>query len=130
LLSATLVSPCVLLLPLTFRGFGMSLFAAGMLLYLIGVAISNVLAQTFTMNYVPDHLLGRFSSTLGLVIRGTQPLGAVIGAVIGGAAGPRAAMWAASVAITLSAGILFIGPIRKRRDMPVAHLVTEAEAVA
>jgi len=120
LLCTALSSPCALLLPLTFRGFGLSLFAAGMLLYLIGVAISNVLAGTFTMNYVPDHLLGRYSSTVGLVLRGTQPLGAAIGAVIGGAADPRAAMWAGTVGVTLSVGILFIGPIRKRRDMPAA----------
>lgn len=39
-----------------------------------GVAVSNVLAQTFMISYVPDHLLGRFSSTLGREIRGTQPL--------------------------------------------------------
>ncbi|HEX6523944.1 MAG TPA: MFS transporter [Streptosporangiaceae bacterium] len=130
LLSAALASPCVLLLPLTFRDFGISLFAVGMPLYAIGVAVSNVLGQTFTINYVPDHLLGRFSSTLGLVIRGTQPLGAAIGAVIGGAASPRAAMWTGTIGITLSAGIMFIGPIRKRRDLPVAYPVTEAEAVA
>lgn len=121
MLAAALASPFVLLLPLTFRGFGMVLFAAGMIVYVTGVGISNVLGQTFTMNYVPDHLLGRFSSTLGLIIRGTQPLGAVIGAVIGGMYGPRTAMWAGTIAITLSALIVFIGPIRKRRDLPAAY---------
>jgi MFS family permease len=127
LLCTALASPCTLLVPLTSRGFGMALFVAGMLCYLAGVAASNVLAQTFSVNYVPPQMLGRYSSTLNLVIRGTQPLGAAAGAVIGGAAGPRAAMWAAGVTITLSAGILFIGPIRRRRDMPA---VQPAEAVA
>jgi len=49
-------------------------------------------------------LLGRYGSTVNLVIRGTQPLGAVTGAVIGEAFGARAAMWIAAGAITLSAG--------------------------
>ena len=125
LLAIAVCSPFALLLPLTFPGFGMMLYAVGMLAYLIGVSVSNVLGQTFTMNYVPDHLLGRYSSTLGLVIRGTQPLGAAVGAVIGGTAGPRAAMWTATAAITLSAGIAFLGPARKRRDLPTAYPAAE-----
>lgn len=121
LLYTALASPLTLLLPLTSRGFGMTWFAAGMLLYVVGVSVSNVLAQTFTVNYVPDHLLSRESSAANLLIRGTQPLGAVVGAVIGGSAGPRAAMWAAAAVITLSAGTLFIGPIRQRRDLPTSY---------
>jgi MFS family permease len=122
LLSAAVTSPFMLIIPLTSRGLGLVLFAVGMFCWAIGIGVSNVLAQTFTMSYVPEHLLGRFSSTLDLAIRGTQPLGAVAGAVIGGVAGPRAAMWAAAAAITLSAAILFIGPIRKSRDFPAEYI--------
>jgi MFS family permease len=121
LVCATVASPCMLLVPLTSRGFGVAFFAIGFFAYATGVAVSNVVAQTFTMSYVPEHLLGRFSSTLYLVIKGTQPLGAVVGAVIAGAVGTRPAMWAAAVAITLSAGILYMGPIRKHRDFPVKY---------
>jgi MFS family permease len=120
LVSAAVTAPFVLLIPLTSGGPGLLLFAVGMLCYGIGVAISNVLAQTFSLNYVPEHLLGRYGSTIGIVIQGTQPLGAVVGAIIGGAAGPRAALWAGAVAIVLGAVILFLGPIRKHRDMPTA----------
>lgn len=121
LVTAVVTSPFMFLVPLTSHGFGLALFAAGMLCYGTGVAVTNVLAQTFSLNYVPHQMLGRYNSTMGLVIRGTQPLGAVVGAIIGGAAGPRAAMWAAGVAITLSAAILFLGPIHKRRDLPTAY---------
>lgn len=130
LVSAAVTSPFMLLVPLTSRGFGMTLFAAGMLCYGIGVAISNILAQTFSLNYVPEEMLGRYRSTLGVVIRGTQPLGALVGAVIGGAAGPRAAMLAAAVAITLSAGVLFVGPIRKSRDLPTEPAGTRSSLSA
>jgi hypothetical protein len=65
-------------------------------------------------------LRDRYGGTVNLVIRGTQPLGAVTGAVAGAAFGPRAAMWIAAAAIMLSAGILFTGPLRRRRDMPAA----------
>jgi MFS family permease len=121
LVCATVASPCMLLVPLTSRGFGVAFFVIGFFSYATGVAVSNVVAQTFTMSYVPEHLLGRFSSTLYLVIKGTQPLGAVVGAVIAGAVGTRPAMWAAAVAITLSAGILYLGPIRSHRDFPVKY---------
>ena len=82
LLSTAVTAPFVFLLPLTSGGFGLSLFAVGMLCYGTGVAIST-LGETFSMNYVPERMLGRYSSTMGLVIQGTQPLGAVVGAVIG-----------------------------------------------
>jgi MFS family permease len=120
LLCTALSSPCMLLVPATSRGAGLALFAIGSLVYMTGVAVTNILAATFSQSYVPARLLGRYGGTVNLVIRGTQPLGAVTGAVIGAAFGPRAAMWIAAAAITLSAGILFIGPLRERRDLPAA----------
>jgi hypothetical protein len=39
-------------------------------------------------------------------------------------------MWTGTIAITLSAGIVFIGPVRKRRDISAAYPVTGAEPVA
>jgi predicted MFS family arabinose efflux permease len=120
LLCTALSSPCMLLVPATSRGAGLALFAIGSLVYMTGVAVTNILAATFSQSYVPARLLGRYGGTVNLVIRGTQPLGAVTGAVTGAAFGPRAAMWIAAAAITLSAGILFIGPLRERRDLPAA----------
>lgn len=93
----------------------------GTIIYCTGVSATNIIAGTFTQTYVPSHMLGRYSSTVGLVIRGTQPLGAVTGAVAGEALGARAAMWIAAGVITLSAGLLFIGPLRRERDLPAAH---------
>jgi predicted MFS family arabinose efflux permease len=121
LLCAALTSPFMLLVPATSRGAGLALFAAGTIVYCTGVSATNIIAGTFSQVYVPSGMLGRYSSTVNLVIRGTQPLGAVTGAVAGEALGPRAAMWIAAGAITLSAGILFIGPLRHERDLPAAH---------
>jgi MFS family permease len=120
LLCTAISSPCMLLVPATSRGAGLALFAVGAVVYGTGVAATNVIAASFSQTYVPAGLLGRYGSTVNLVIRGTQPLGAVTGAVAGEALGPRAAMWIGAGAITLSAGILFTGPLRRKRDLPVA----------
>jgi MFS family permease len=121
LLCTALASPFMLLVPATSRGAGLALFAVGMVVYGTGVSATNVIAGTFSQVYVPSRLLGRYGGTVNLVIRGTQPLGAVTGAVVGEGFGPRAAMWVAAGAITLSAGILFIGPLRQERDLPAAY---------
>jgi MFS family permease len=125
LLLVTLISsPCMLLLPLTSRGFGMTLFAVGAIVYGTGVCVSNILAQTFSQNYVPAGMQGRESGVVGFVVRGTQPLGAVAGAVIGEGFGPRTAMWVATAAITASAAEFHhrsrVGlPEPPRRGVPV-----------
>jgi predicted MFS family arabinose efflux permease len=121
LVCAAVTSPFMLLIPATSRGAGLALFAIGTIVYATGVSSSNIIASTFSQAYVPHRLLGRYSSAVGLVIRGTQPLGAVTAAVIGAAFGPRTAMWVAAGAITLSAGILFLGPLRHERDLPAAY---------
>jgi len=130
LLVTIIPSACMLLLPLTSRGIGMTLFAAGAVVYGTGICVSNILAQTFTQNYVPAEMQGRESGVASFIIRGTQPLGAVAGAVIGESFGPRTAMWVATIAITASAGILLIGPLRKHRDLPEHHPSAELTAVS
>jgi MFS family permease len=121
LLCTVLTSPFMLLVPATSRGAGLALFAVGTIVYTTGVSASNIIASAFSQAYVPHRLLGRYGSAVNLVIRGTQPLGAVTAAVVGAAFGPRVAMWIAAGAITLSAGILFIGPLRQERDLPAAY---------
>jgi MFS family permease len=118
LLCTALTSPFMLIVPAASRGPGLALFAGGMIIYATGVSVTNIIATTFSQAYVPNRLLGRYGSTVNLVIRGTQPLGALTGAVAGEALGPRAAMWIAGAAITVSAGILFTGPLRRQRDLP------------
>jgi predicted MFS family arabinose efflux permease len=120
LLCTVFTSPFMLLVPATSRGAGLVLFAVGTVVYVTGVAATNVIAASFSQTYVPARLLGRYGGAVNLLIRGTQPLGAVTGAVAGEALGPRAAMWIAAAAITLSAGILFTGPLRRERDLPAA----------
>jgi predicted MFS family arabinose efflux permease len=131
LICTVVASPFMLLVPATGRGPALALFAVGMLVYGAGVSVSNILAGSFSQTYVPARLLGRYSGAINLVIRGSQPLGALAGAVIGEAAGPRAGMWVAAAVITASAGVLFLGPLRHRHDFPAPHpaeVTTEAVA--
>jgi MFS family permease len=122
-------SACMLLLPLTSRGVGMSLFAVGAIVYGTGICVSNIIAQTFSQNYVPADMQGRESGVVSFVVRGTQPFGAVAGAVIGESFGPRTAMWVATAAIAASAAIQLIGPLRKHPDLPAHHPSAELATV-
>jgi len=128
LLCTVLASPCTLLIACTSRGGGLVFFVAGGIFYLTGVGASNVIMANFSQIYVPAHLLGRSNATSDLIIRGTMPLGALVGAFVSQAYGPRIAVWVVAVVITLSSGILFIGPIRRERDLPAVLAGGEGKA--
>jgi predicted MFS family arabinose efflux permease len=49
---------------------------------------------------------------------GTVALGALLGGILADAIGTRPTMWAMTVLLTLSLGILIASPIRKLRDFP------------
>jgi predicted MFS family arabinose efflux permease len=120
LLCEVVASPFALLIPLTSQGAGLMFFIVGGIVYLTGIGAANVLLTSFAQTYVPSHLLGRNNATSNLVVRGTMPLGGLTGAILGQAYGPRLAMWVSALVITLSVGVLFIGPTRSQRDLPTS----------
>jgi MFS family permease len=122
LLCVVVASPFTLLLPLTNRTAGLGFFVVGGIVYLIGIGAANVMLASFSQTYVPSELVGRNSATVTLVSRGSMPLGGLVGAVLGEACGPRIAILATALAITLSVGVLFIGPMRRQRDLPLASM--------
>ncbi len=120
LLCTLIASPFTLLMVLTNQGVGMAFFVVGGMVYLMGIGAANVMFMSFSQTYVPADLVGRNSATSSLVIRGSMPLGALAGAAIGQWYGARMALLASAVIITLSVLVLFIGPIRRKRDFPMA----------
>lgn len=126
LLSVAVTAPFTLLIPLSFHDGGLAFFIVGGTVYLAGISVANVVLTTFVQSYVPERILGRCSAVFTLMNRGCMPLGGVLGAVIGSVYSPRIALLAAGLVITLSTGVLLIGPIRHRRDLPT-ELVTDGE---
>jgi hypothetical protein len=53
---------------------------------------------------------------------GAIPAGAVLGGATAGLLGVRGAMWIMAIGFALSSPILVLGPLRGRRDLPVADV--------
>jgi predicted MFS family arabinose efflux permease len=51
---------------------------------------------------------------------GTIPVGALIGGALGESIGLRPAMWVMTAAVAVTPLLLLLGPIRKRRDLPLS----------
>ncbi|MDT8916010.1 MFS transporter [Amycolatopsis sp. PS_44_ISF1] len=112
--------PFGLLTPLTTAGAGLTFFVVGQVFYLSGIIASNIIGGSFRQRYTPAHLLGRTTATMRLIGQGGVPLGALTGGVLGELIGLRSTIWISVIGTTLSVCILFLSPIRRRRDLPDA----------
>ncbi|HEY2694609.1 MAG TPA: MFS transporter [Pseudonocardiaceae bacterium] len=110
--------PFGLLLPLAGPGLGLAPFAIGQFVQVAGIVASNVIFAGFLQGYCPAELRGRVSASSAVVNYGTVALGALLGGILADAIGTRPTMWAMTVLLTLSLGILIASPIRKLRDFP------------
>jgi predicted MFS family arabinose efflux permease len=120
LLLYELLSPVfALLVPLTFTGPGLLLFAVGELLLSAGIVAGSVIAIIFRQRYVPSDTLGRVTAFTQLVGYGLIPIGALIGGTLGTALGVRTALAWLAGALFLPLLFLLASPIRRERDLPV-----------
>ncbi|MGC4864405.1 MFS transporter [Micromonospora sp. DT53] len=120
LIAAALTGPPALLIPLAAPGVGLAWPALGGLLIGLGVAIGNVVKGAFRQTYTPHHLLGRVTVSMHLLNYGTIPLAAVLAGAIGARYGVGTAIVVMTAWLALTPLILFVGPIRRRRDLPAA----------
>ncbi|MDH6110433.1 putative MFS family arabinose efflux permease [Kitasatospora sp. MAP12-15] len=120
----------VLLIPLTTGGAGVLCYLVGGFAVSAGVVAGNVLRSTFQQRYCPAELLGRVTAGSAFLNYGTIPLGALAGGSLAALLGLRAAMWVATAAVPLAAGILWFSPLRGLRDLPTGLTLTLTPAVA
>jgi predicted MFS family arabinose efflux permease len=118
LLSELVAVPFGLLVPLTYRGTGLALFAIGNLVLSAGIVAGNVIGSAFRQGYCPESMMGRVSAVTACLIYGSMPLGAVIGGGLGAGIGVRPALWVLAVALFLPLLFLLLSPIRRERDLP------------
>jgi MFS family permease len=110
--------PFGLLIPLAGPGVRLALpVVAGMVIG-AGVVAGNVLKGVFRQRYTPAHLLGRVIVSMQFLNLGAIPLGGLIAGVLAAAIGVRPAMWVMTASLALSGGLMLLGPMRHRRDLP------------
>ncbi len=119
-LAGSLVTGGLLLVPLTTRGAGLGLFAAGYFAFGFGAVLYNVNQVSFRQRLCPERLLGRMNATIRFVVWGTLPVSGLLGGAIGTAIGLRPTLWLAALGGSLSTLFLVASPIRSMRDFPPA----------
>lgn len=120
LLAGVLTGPMALLIPLVGPGGRLALPAVGGMLVSLGVAVGNVLKGSFRQTYTPHHLLGRVTVSMHMLNYGTIPLAALLSGAVGAAYGAGTAIAVMTGWLALTPVILLVGPLRRRRDLPVA----------
>jgi MFS family permease len=107
-----------LLIPLSVRGAGLTLFGLGFFLSSFGALVYNVNQVSFRQRLCPERLLGRMNATMRFLVWGTLPLGSLLGGVLGSSIGVRTTLWVAGGGGTLAILWLLASPIRRMRDFP------------
>lgn len=118
LVFALLVTLPILLIPLTFPGPGILLYAVGGLSASAGVVAINVVKASFQQRYCPPDLLGRLSASSYFLNYGALPVGALLGGTLGTALGVRSTLWIMVIGVPLAGLILLCSPMRHQRDLP------------
>lgn len=107
-----------LLIPLTTKGSGTSVYLVGAFSVGAGVVAGNVLKAGFLQAYCPPEMLGRVTASTSFVNYGTLPLGALTGGALGTLVGVPSAMWIATAGVPAAGLVLLLSPLRTVRDLP------------
>lgn len=111
--------PLALVVPLAQQGWLLVLFAAGSTLVVLGITAGNVVSGSFRQRYVPGQLLGRVTTSTQTLNLAGIPIGAVTAGTLATALGTRPALWVLTTAYAATGLILILGPLRRRRDLPL-----------
>lgn len=118
LLFASAAMPLALcLLPASFRGSGLLLFAFGNAGFAGSVVVLSILTRTHRHQVVPPELLPRVMATVRFISWGVIPLGALAAGAVATTLGPRPALWATCAFATLPAIAVWTSRIRTLREL-------------
>jgi predicted MFS family arabinose efflux permease len=120
LVSTPVTDAFLLLFPFADHGVRLVLALAGVLVWAMGVVMKNVNVGAFRQAYCPPGMLGRVSMTTRFVFFGVWPFGSILGGVLGTVFDVRVALLILASANVLADLWLFIGPIKRSRDLPVS----------
>ncbi len=106
-----------LLLPLGHGIAGMALFAVGNAGFALGVVVLSINTRTYRQIESPPHLLARVMATVRFVSWGAIPAGSVAAGALAGAVGARSALEVMAAAAFAPLVVLWLSPVRGRRDL-------------
>jgi Transmembrane secretion effector len=118
LLTAPITDCFLVLYPFAGPGAALVLALAGTLVWATGVVVRNVTAGAFRQAYCPPGMRGRVAMTIRFVSFGVWPVGSLLGGVLGTVVDVRTAMFILVIANVLTDVLLFIGPLKHRRELP------------
>jgi MFS family permease len=124
LLTALVVLPFGLLIPLTGPGFRVAFYVAGVLFAASGTVAVSIIIFSFRQAYAPPEMRGRVAATMSVLIAGTSPLGALIGGVLGTLIGVRSALWIMFGIVAVSGTVMLTHNFTRSRNLPVAALAS------
>lgn len=118
LLTAPITDCFLVLYPFAGPGVVLVLALAGTLVWATGVVVRNVTAGAFRQAYCPPGMRGRVAMTIRFVSFGVWPVGSLLGGVLGTVVDIRTAMFILVIANVLTDVLLFIGPMKHRKELP------------
>jgi predicted MFS family arabinose efflux permease len=130
ILTALVLLPFGLLIPLTHRGAGLAFYIAGTLLAASGATTAGIIIGSFRQVYAPPRMRGRTAATMAVLLAGTSPLGALLGGGLGTAIGIRNALWVLFAIVAVSGLTMLTSEIASQRDLPAVALAEPAAAAA
>jgi MFS family permease len=115
--ATTIGGATALLMPLATGTAGLVLFALGNAGFAAGVVVVSILARTHRHKVVPRDLLPRVMATVRFISWGVIPLGAMAAGLAASAYGNRRALWLIVMCSLLTPLVLWLGPMRTRREL-------------
>jgi hypothetical protein len=113
------ISGCfTLLFGLADKGFGIVLCFIGSMLWSAGAVTNTVISASFRQAYCPYDMLGRVAAFSRTLQFGMLPIGSVAAGILGSVFDVRGAIWFFLLLNVVVRAILFIGPLKRSRDLP------------
>jgi MFS family permease len=116
-LSATLVGPAVLLLPLATPGTAIAVLSVALGIAGFAISVFNINQISLRQAVTPDRMQGRMNATMRFLIWGTLPIGGLLGGLLGGTIGLRPTLVIAGIGSLLASLPLFVPAIRALREV-------------
>lgn len=117
LFSGVVQGAAFLLVPLAQRDTAEPLFVSALLLESLANPILSVAQLSLRQSVTPNHLRGRMTATMRVLVWGVLPIGSLAGGVLGGVIGVRATLWIAATIGLASSVALASHSIVSVRDL-------------
>ncbi|MFD4523438.1 MFS transporter [Streptomyces sp. NPDC058470] len=96
----------------------LSLFVASFFLEYFGSSVSNVLIVSLRQTVTPQHLMGRMTAAMRMLLYGGGALGGPVGGLLAALAGLHGALWIAGLVSAAMLIPIVLSPVGRLRSMP------------